>query len=442
MRRLPLPTSLADLHGPTDAETSSMTSAFAVSLVLVLFAPAPETPTDGWPQFRGPTGQGIVSAGKVPTDWGPDRNVAWKQEIPGTGWSSPVVHDGRIYLTAAVPVAGGAASDLSLRTLCVSAKNGKILWDVEALKEDGSKAPKPHSKNSHASPTPVIDAKEKRLYVHFGHMGTACLDLDGKVLWTQTDLTYAPVHGNGGSPILADGLLVFSIDGSDKQCVVALDAANGKVKWQTDRHSKATKKFSFSTPLVIEVDGKKQVISPASDVVCAYDLKSGDEIWRVTYEGYSLIPRPVYAHGLVYTCTGFEAPQLLAIKADGKGDVTKTHVAWSIRKNVPLTPSLLVSGDELYMVSDHGMASCLDAKTGEAHWQERLGGNFSASPILADDKVYFLSEEGVGHVVKAAKKFERIAKNDLKERTLASYAVAEGALFIRTETHLYRIEKP
>jgi outer membrane protein assembly factor BamB len=419
-----------------------MTSAFAVSLVLVLFAPAPETPTDGWPQFRGPTGQGIVSAGKVPTDWGPDRNVAWKQEIPGTGWSSPVVHDGRIYLTAAVPVAGGAASDLSLRTLCVSAKNGKILWDVEALKEDGSKAPKPHSKNSHASPTPVIDAKEKRLYVHFGHMGTACLDLDGKVLWTQTDLTYAPVHGNGGSPILADGLLVFSIDGSDKQCVVALDAANGKVKWQTDRHSKATKKFSFSTPLVIEVDGKKQVISPASDVVCAYDLKSGDEIWRVTYEGYSLIPRPVYAHGLVYTCTGFEAPQLLAIKADGKGDVTKTHVAWSIRKNVPLTPSLLVSGDELYMVSDHGMASCLDAKTGEAHWQERLGGNFSASPILADDKVYFLSEEGVGHVVKAAKKFERIAKNDLKERTLASYAVAEGALFIRTETHLYRIEKP
>jgi outer membrane protein assembly factor BamB len=416
-----------------------MISPFAL-LTLVLAAPAPDAGAS-WPEFRGPTGQGLVAAGKMPTEWGPDKNVAWKQEIPGKGWSSPVILDGRIYLTTAVPVDGSDTKDQSLRAICLNAKTGKILWDVEALTQDGSKAPNIQNKNSHASPTPIVDAKAKRLYVHFGHMGSACLDLDGQVQWTQTDLHYAPVHGNGGSQALAEDLLVYSIDGSDKQCVVALEAATGKVKWQTDRHSTAGKKFSFSTPLVIDVDGKKQVISPASDMVCAYDLKSGDEVWRVTYDGYSVTPRPVFAHGMVFICTGFTTPSLLAIKPDGKGDMTKTHIAWTANKSVPHTPSLLVSGDELYMVSDGAIASCLDAKTGEVHWQERLGGAFSASPILADGKIYFLSEDGVGHVIKAGTKFERVAKNELKERTLASYAAADGALFIRTAANLYRIEK-
>src|SRR6516165_6827207 len=170
-------------------------------LALVFAAPAPEG-EDIWPEFRGPTGQGLIAAGKLPTEWGPDKNVVWKQEIPGKGWSSPVIVDGRIYLTTAVPVDGSTNNDQSLRALCLNAKTGKILWDVEALKQDGSKAPNIQSKNSHASPTPIVDAKAKRLYVHFGHMGSACLDLDGKVQWTQTDLPYAPVHGNGGSPAL------------------------------------------------------------------------------------------------------------------------------------------------------------------------------------------------------------------------------------------------
>ncbi|HEY1859979.1 MAG TPA: PQQ-binding-like beta-propeller repeat protein, partial [Gemmataceae bacterium] len=325
-------------------------------VTLLLNAPAPEPTADAWTEFRGPTGQGLVLAGNLPTEWGPDKNVAWKKDIPGKGWSSPILLDGRVYLTTAVPVEG--KKDQSLRALCLDAKTGKTLWDVEALKQDGSKAPNIQGKNSHASPTPLVDATAKRLYVHFGHMGSACLDLDGKVQWTQTDLHYAPVHGNGGSPILADGLLVFSIDGSDKQCVVALDATSGKIKWQTDRHSKAVKKFSFSTPLAIDVKGKKQVISPASDMVGGYDLESGEEVWRVTYNGFSVTPRPVYAHGMVFMSTGFMSPTLLAIKPDGKGDVTKSHVAWSANRGAPLTPSPLVVGDELYMVSDNGTASC------------------------------------------------------------------------------------
>jgi outer membrane protein assembly factor BamB len=413
-----------------------MRPAFAVIIAAVFVAGTGHA--DDWPEFRGPDGQGHAR-GSLPTEWGPDRNVAWKQAIPGSGWSSPVVSGGRVYLTAAVPVEKSPTKDLSLRALCLDAKSGRVVWDVEAIRQNGARVPGIQSKNSNASPTPIVAGK--RLYVHFGHLGTACLDLDGKVIWRQTELRYAPVHGNGGSPILVDDLLIFSIDGDDKQCVVALGAADGRVKWKTDRRSRAYKKFSFHTPLLIEVNGKQQVISAGSDVASAYDPKTGEEIWHVRYEGYSVIPRPVYGHGLLYIVTGYDRPSLIAVRPDGKGDVTNTHVAWRMTRNAPHTPSPLLVGDELYTVSDGGWASCLDAKTGRVHWSERLGGGFSASPLTADGKVYFQNEAGVGFVVRAGTKYELLAKNDLKERTLASYAAADGALFIRTAKHLYRIEK-
>jgi len=400
-------------------------------------------PTSGhgedWPEFRGPTGQGIAREARLPVQWNATKNVAWKRPIPGTGWSSPIIHAGRVYLTAAVPAEGSRNDDQSLRALCFDAKTGKPLWEREVFRQDGSTAPSIHSKASHASPTPLTDGQ--RLYVHFGHQGTACLDLDGKVLWKNASLSYDPVHGNGGTSILVDDKLIFSGDGYDKQFVVALDRTTGKVAWQIDRKTDSTKKFAFSTPLAITVNRQKQIVSPGAGVVCAYDPANGKEIWRVRYgEGYSVIPRPVFGHGLVFVCTGFTAPSLLAIRPDGHGDVTETHVAWTARKNVPLTPSLLLVGDELYMVSDYGVASCLDAKTGKVHWQERLGGNYSASPLFASGKIYFQSEEGVGVVINAGKRFELLAKNPLGERTLASYAVGDGALFIRTEKHLRRVQ--
>jgi outer membrane protein assembly factor BamB len=409
-------------------------------VVAVLIAFGNFARAENWPEFRGPTGQGHAAARDLPIQWSNSQNVVWKQELPGEGWSSPVVHNGRIFLTAAVAAEGADAGRLSLRLFALNAESGKVMGSVEVFSQDSSTASKKHSKNSHASPTPLID--DERLFVHFGHHGVACLDLSGKIIWRNRELTYAPVHGNGGSPILTDEALVFSCDGAADPFVVALDRETGDLLWKTRRETDAAKTFSFSTPLLITVDGRQQVISPGSNCVCAYDPQSGREIWRVRYSGYSVIPRPVYGQGMIYISTGYDSPAIMAIRPDGQGDVTDTHVEWVVRKGAPNTPSLLLVGDELYMVSDRGVASCLDARTGEVHWQERIGGNYSASPVYADGKIYFQSEEGTGVVIQAGKQFRQLASNELGERTLASYAIADHAILIRTDKHLYRIEAP
>ena len=405
-------------------------------LGVVLILPTVMFAGDDWPQFRGPTGEGHATAKNLPLEWGKNKNVAWMTPIPGLGWSSPIVVNSRVYLTTAVPLKENR--DQSLDALCLDAKTGKILWQKQVFREDGRTAPAIHGKNSHASPTPLIH--DGKLYVHFGHQGTACLDLDGKILWRSTELKYKPVHGNGGTPIIADDKLIFTCDGSDVAFFAALDRNNGEVLWKKPRNTDAKKTFSFGTPLLITVDGKPQVVSPASNAVISYDPADGQEIWRVTYDGYSLIPRPVYGHGLLFISTGFDSPIVLAIRPNGTGDVTKTHVAWSLRQNAPLTPSPLLVGNELYLVSDNGIASCVDARTGKVFWKERVGTAFSASPMDAGGRVYFQSEDGVGIVIKAGKRFEELGRNLLEEKTYASYAVAEDALFIRTDKRLYRFQ--
>ncbi|MFM7843768.1 MAG: PQQ-binding-like beta-propeller repeat protein [Planctomycetota bacterium] len=414
---------------------------------------------ENWPDFRGPDGQGHASSKGLPTKWSDAENVVWRQAVPGHGWSSPVVFGGRIFVTSAVPgmnppaaesapaaekpnaenpAADAANRVLSLRALAFDAASGKPVWNVEVFVQSEAKAPKIHGKNSHASPTPVVH--EGRLFVHFGHQGTACLDLDGKILWRNQDLAYAPVHGNGGTPALVDGKLVFSCDGAADPFIVALDQQTGRVVWKVNRTGDAPRKFSFSTPLVIDVAGQKQIISPGSNSVSALAPADGSEIWRVKYEGYSVIPRPVYGGGLVFIGTGYDTPSVLAIRPTGTGDVTETHVAWTIKKAAPHTPSLLLVGDELYMVSDRGVATCVEARTGKEIWQERIGGNYSASPLYADGKIYFPAEGGESTVVQAGREFVTVAKNTLPERTFASYAVTGQSLIIRTEGFLYRIK--
>lgn len=409
---------------------------FAMLICTSIFTLGPAHAGD-WPEFRGPGGQGVADVAAAPSRWTATQHVAWKQELPGGGWSSPVLHHGKIYLTAAIPL--NDSEDYTLSVLCLDAASGKTLRRVDVFTQQAADDVRIHRKNSHASPTPIIDGG--RLFAHFGHQGTACLDLEGNVLWKRR-IEYQPVHGPGGSPALTDRALIFSCDGAERQLVVALDRQSGTELWRTERNTDAAKKFSFSTPLVIDAAGRKQVISPGSGAVCSYDPQTGDEIWRVRYDGYSVIPRPVYGHGLIFISTGYDSPKVLAIRPGGEGDVTDSHVAWTLEKGAPNTPSLLLVGGKLYMVSDGGIATCVDAGSGEVHWQKRVGGNYSASPIYADGKIYLQSEQGDGTVLNAGPSFEEIAVNPLGERTLASYAVDDGTLFIRSEQHLFRIGMP
>jgi outer membrane protein assembly factor BamB len=406
--------------------------------------------TGEWPQFRGPTGEGTSTATGVPVEWNTTKNVAWKIDIAGQGWSSPVVSDGKIYLTSAIgvkprakkgapPAPSADTTPVSLHALCIDAATGKTLWDTTVIQPDPAAAARMHGKNSAASSTAIVT--NDRLYVHFGHLGTACLDLSGKVIWRQTDIQYPPVHGNGGSPILVNNTLIFTCDGGADPFVAALDAGTGAIKWKTPRNTRAKKPFSFSTPLEINVDGVTEAIIPGSGFVGGYDPATGHELWRVLYgEGYSVVPRPVFAHGLLFVSSGFDSPVVYAINPTGaKGDATATNVAWSTRKGGPQTPSMLVVGDEVYFISDLGIATCADAKTGTVHWTHRLDGNFSASPVFAEGRIYFQTEGGVGYVIKAGKEFAQLSENDLAERSLASYAVVDRALFIRTQGHLWKI---
>lgn len=412
-----------------------MRRAMCVSLFVVAICAGDVTAGD-WPQFRGPSGQGHAEVKTLPLQWSESDNIAWKVETPGEGWSSPVLVGGRLYLTGA---AQGQDGGLSLLAFCMDAANGKVLWRTPVFEPEARSAPRIHDKNSHASPTPIVEGD--RMYVHFGHLGTACLDLAGKVIWRNDTLRYQPVHGGGGSPIIIGGLLFFSCDGARDPFVVALDKRTGRPRWRTPRTEDGKKQFSFSTALAIEPGGKTQIISPGSDAVVAYDPADGGEIWKVRYpDGYSVVPRPVYGHGLVFLSSGFDRPVLYAIDPTGEGDVTKTHVKWTLARGAPHTPSPLLVGDELYVVSDGGVASCLDARSGEQHWQHRLPGRYSASPVYAAGRVYVQNETGVGVVFKAAKEYEELARSSVDGRTLASYAVDEGVIYLRSQTHLYCIK--
>ena len=382
-----------------------------------------------WPEFRGPLGQGHSTEQGLPAEWSETHNVAWKTPVPGRGWSTPVIADGRLWLTTATSENGG-----SLRLLAFDTDRGHQTLDVEVFRTDDQRAPNP--KNSLASPSPIVDGD--RVYVHFGAYGTAAVSTDGEVLWTR-QFVYETQHGNGGSPVLYDDLLILSCDGFDTAFVVALDTATGETRWKVEHEGRVSQ--AYSTPLVIRVGGQDQLVNVSAFRTTAHDPVTGDEIWRVRYgDGFSNVPRPIYGHGKVFIATGFQTPSMLAVRADGSGDVTETHVAWTLRRGAPHTPSPLMVGDELYMVSDYGVLTCVDAVSGEMHWQERIGGNYSASPVFVDGRIYLQSEEGKTTVVSPGTEYRALATNQIDGSTLASMAVSEGAFFLRSSTHLYRIQ--
>jgi len=411
---------------------------------------------EDWPQFRGPGGQGHSSGQGVPLEWSESRNVVWKTPVPGLGWSSPVVAGGRVWLTTATEDPR-QQDRISLRVLAFDAETGREIVNVEVFRIRG---PLLNPKNSHASPTPIVenggenDAEGGRVYVHFGMNGTAALTTSGEIVW-KTRLPYASQHGSGGSPALYGDLLIVSCDGFDAAYVVALDKRTGKTRWRTFRRRPFSQ--AYTTPLAIRVGDRDQIVSIGAFRTTAYDPGTGKEIWRVSYpvgeeDGFSNVPQPVYGHGLVFIATGFQVPVLIAVRVggegidgkemNGEGDLTHTGIAWTLRRGVPYTSSPLLVGDELYIVSDIGVATALDARTGTVHWQQRLGGNFSASPVYADGRIYFQNESGVTTVIAPGKEFRKLATNMLDGWTFASMAVSNGAIYMRSDSSLYRIEGP
>lgn len=390
---------------------------------------------EDWPQFRGPDGQGHGGGRGLPAEWSESQNVIWKTALPGVGHSSPVVGRGVAWLTYALE------DGKSLGAASVDVETGKLLSQREVLRTE--EPPPINGKNSHASPSSVLDGD--RLYVHFGTSGTACLStFTGKTLWANQQMPVDHQEGPGSSPIVWRDLLIVHCDGRDVQYVAALDKQTGKTVWKTERSGEMPEKRefrkAFCTPLVIEAGGREELISPAAQRVFAYDPRSGKELWRVDYApGFSNVPRPVFGHGLVYICTGYPKPQLWAIRPGGEGDVTKTNVVWKFTQQAPANPSPLLVGDELYLISDAGIATCLDAKTGEELWRQRFGGTYWASPLYADGKIFFCSEAGVVTVIKPGRTFERLAKNSLEGDIMATPALLQSSLLIRTRTHLYRI---
>jgi outer membrane protein assembly factor BamB len=393
-------------------------------IILILLAVSVDA--EDWPEFRGPTGQGHSTEQGLPLAWSETKNVKWKIAIPGKGWSSPAIIGDRIWLTSATE------EGKSLRAISVDRNTGAITQNVEVfrIKNLGPMSPK----NNVASPTPVLEGD--RVYLHFGNHGTACITQAGEIVW-KTRLDYDNgQHGPGGSPVLYENLLIVSCDGNDYQFVAALDKETGKTKWKKLRQGYQ----AYTTPLVVKLPDGDQVISPGAFRAVSYEPRTGKEIWQVTYgDGFSNVPRPVYGNGLVFICTGFQEPSLLAVRLDGRGDVTKKQVAWSLKRGAPLTPSPLLVGDELYMITDNGIATCVDAATGKEHWKARVGGNHSASPIYADGRIYFLSEEGESVVIAPGKEFKVLAKSELDGETLASMAVSGGSIFVRSRTYLYRL---
>ena len=405
-------------------------------LVLLLIAGASVlAQAEDWPQFRGPTGQGHATERGLPLEWSETKNIIWKTPVPGLGWSSPTVANGRVWVTTVVESKErrGRVS-ASLRALAFDVATGRELVNVEVFRLDDAGYVNP--KNSRASPTPIVESD--RVFVHFGAEGTAALSTSGEILWT-THLRYESQHGNGGSPTLYRDLLIINCDGNGGDAyVVALDTATGKPRWKTARRRPADQ--AYSTPLVITVGQEDQLVSVGAYRAAAYDPLTGQEIWRVSYgDGFSNVPRPVFGQGLVFIATGFQTPALMAVRPDGKGDVTRTHVAWTITRGAPYTPSPLLVGNDLYYVSDTGVLSLADAASGQIVWQQRLGGNYSASPVFVDGRIYFQSEEGVTTVIAPGREFRRLASNRLDGATLASMAVSGGSFFIRSESHLYRI---
>ena len=408
--------------------------------LLSLFSGAVVAQTN-WDQFRGPEGNGHIEAPHLPTTWSEDKNVVWKTAIHDRGWSSPVVWDDQVWVTTA------KLDGTKLYAVCLNKMTGKIIHDKHLF--DVENAQRIAADNSYATPTSVID--EKHVYVHYGTYGTACLHRKtAEVLWTRRDLNCDHEVGAGpaSSPMLFGELFIVNVDGRDVQYVSALNKNTGKTVWKTTRSADFTdvpvnKRKAYSMPSLIQHNGQLQLVSNGAQGCYAYDPETGDELWKIKHHGFSNAPRPVAGHGLLFTTVDRDNPQLWAIRLGGKGDVSDSHIAWKETAAMPPRCSPLLVDDLLYLINRLGIITCLEAKSGKQVWRSRLPGSYSASPIYANDRIYVFNEDATAFLLKPGRKFQITQENRLAQGILvATPAVSDRALFIRTENHVYRVERP
>ena len=405
----------------------------------------------GWPDFRGPTGDGHADnatgkASGLPTHWSETDGVKWKTPIPEKGISSPVVMDGQVWLTTATE------DGHDFYVIRVDAETGKITLNEKLFHSDNPESlGNGASMNSYATPSAVLEPG--RVYVHFGSFGTACLDAKtGKVLWKRDDLPCRHYRGASSSPVLFENLLILTFDGADLQYHAALDKKTGKTMWKTDRSVEwndenvpgqmakdGDLRKAHSTPLIVKVRGNPQMLSSGAKAAYGYDPRTGRELWKVQYNDWSVAPRPIFDGSLAFMVTGLTKKELWAVKPDGAGDVTDTHVLWKLKAGVGKYASPILVNGLIYTPADESFITCADSKTGAVVWTERVGGKFAASPILADGHLYFFDQAGKCHVIEPGRSLKILATNTLAEGCMASPAVDGKSLFVRTKGHLYRI---
>ncbi len=391
-----------------------------------------------WTGFRGPNGQGVSQESIAPTQWSDSINIAWKTEINFEGWSSPIVFGDRVFIS------GTTNEGISCHVVAFDRLTGALLWDKKVFDQETRHK---RGENSYATPTPTTDGK--RVYAVFGSGSIAAVDFSGQLNWVNHDVKFYSHHGLSSSPILVDGLLVMPYDGSsdgennkvgwkipwNEAFLLAVDTETGEMKWRGDR---GPSRLSHGSPCVLEVNGETQIVSGAGDVVQGHEVASGKLVWTIYSQGEGVSPSVVVGDGHVFSCSGFEAPTIRVIRADGTGDVTKTHIAWEQKKGVPPLASLLYAAPHVFSVTDKGVATCFDAKTGEIAWQERIGGKHSVSPTLVNGKIYCFDELTSEVIIfKADGEFKLVGKNSLFNEVMkASPAVSQGNIFVRTETKL------
>lgn len=401
---------------------------------------------ENWPNYRGPSKDGTVDpTSKLPTKWGEDKNVKWKTEIHGRAWSSPAIWGDQIWLTTA------SKDGKKLTGMCVDKNSGKLIYDqlLFTIKEPQFA----HKFNSYASPSPVLESG--RAYLHWGSPGTACINTKTfKTLWTRPDFVCDHFRGSGSSPFIYNNLLVLTMDGADAQYLVALDKDTGKTIWRTDRSTDfkdldangnpkrdGDERKCYSTPIIVNVDGRDLLISPGAKAAWAYEPLTGKPVWQFRYKNHSSASRPVFNNGLLYINSGYSVAELFAVKPSGTGDITDKNKVWGVSgSNIPKKPSPILHKGLLYLCSDSGIATCLDAATGKEIWKARLGGNYSAALIRHNNYIYAFSEDGRGVVFTTGREFKLISENKLPDGFMASPAVSGNSLYLRTRTHLYRVD--